>query len=249
MNTALIFVCSSAVDAYLNALCYLSDKRSVTQFSFVFITGAMTEGPSTDFVDDIIFSLERLAEGKYRNRDIEIRQKVKDRYLEIAMTLRSSSNLIELVSLEELDEFLADRAQRASPRQVFIDVTGLPKILTAHVMLISLVSGYQVYAFELRHKVDQAYPERSLYWAMPQGGFDYPPLTRDPAVQSSFRQLIHVRRIVWTIAATSLVGFACFVVLLLVDSTNATLAIIGLAANVIGIASGIFQALMTKAPQ
>jgi hypothetical protein len=116
----------------------------------------------------------------------------------------------------------------------------------AHVMLICLTGGYQVHTFELRHKVDRSYPERSLYYALPTGGFDYPPLTRDPAVQSSVRQLIPLRRVMWATAAVSAVGVICFTTLLLVDSNNTAFAVIGLAANVLGIAGDARQALTTR---
>lgn len=246
MNSALIFICSDQIGPYLNALSYLSDKRGVSKFTFVFITGAMMEGPQTIFTETIISTLERLADGVYFDHPVTVDAQTRARYASLACNLRASPNLTEVVSLEELTSFLTERARKMNSSQLLIDVTGLPKILTAHVMLICLVGGYQVHAFELRHKVNRNHPELSLYFSLSPGDFDYPPLTRDPAVQASVHQLVHVRRVMWTTALVSTIGVICFAALLLIDSTNTTLAVIGLTANVIGISSGVLQALTTR---
>jgi len=72
MNTALIFVCSQNIDAYINAAAYLQDKREVTKFTFVFLVDAPTESPATHFVEEILSRLSMLAEGKYNGRPIDI---------------------------------------------------------------------------------------------------------------------------------------------------------------------------------
>ncbi|WP_460845124.1 hypothetical protein [Phytohabitans suffuscus] len=225
---------------------YLRDKRSVTSFTFVFVTGAMMEGPQTAYVETIITTLEDLANGTYLKRAADIDPRSRVHYKALAADVRGSPKLTETVFLEGLGEFLARRTAETNGGQPVIDVTGLPKILTAHVMLICLVGGYQVHAFELRNKVNHARPELSLYFALPAGGFDYPALTRDPAVLTSIRQLVHVRRVMWTTAALSTIGVICFASLLLVDTNNPVLAAVGLTANVIGIAGGVLQALTTR---
>ncbi|GII76662.1 hypothetical protein Sru01_16440 [Sphaerisporangium rufum] len=246
MSAALIFVCSNDVGPYLNALAYLSDKHNISDFKFVFVTGAMIEGPQTSFVETIVLALEDLASGTYEKRCVEIDARTAGQYATLAANLKSNSRSTEVVSLDELPDLLAKQVAETGRAKLFVDVTGLPKILMARVLLVCLVGGFHVYAFELRHRVDREFPERSLYFAMPPGAFDYPPLARDLAVHNSVRQLINVRRVLWITAMVSLVGVVCFATLLLIDSSNTVLAVVGLAANIIGIASGALQALATR---
>jgi hypothetical protein len=246
VNAALVFVCSDQVGPYINALSYLADKLDVRDFLFVFTTGAMMEGPRTAFVDTIIDALGELAQGRYLGRAVSVDSAARAAYSKLSATLTAKTDLVRSISLEELGGFLGQQAGRTSRGRLFVDVTGLPKILMAHVMLICVSAGYSAYAFELRHAVNRSHPEKSLYHALPFGAFEYPSLTRDPAVQSSVRKLIPIRRIVWATVLLSSVGVTCFAALLLVSPSNQVLAVIGLAANIIGIAGGGLQALAMR---
>jgi hypothetical protein len=75
VNAALVFVCSEQVGPYVNALSYLRDKRNVTEFTFVFITGAAIEGPRTAYVKEIIEALQNLAGGEYLGRPVATKPK------------------------------------------------------------------------------------------------------------------------------------------------------------------------------
>lgn len=244
MNTALIFTFSNNVDIYINSILHLGDKYAVSKFSFIFVTGATIEGPSTDFADKIVSGLEDLSAGIYKNSSIEIDDRIKSRCAATVDNLKASQSNQELaqpVPLEELEKFLERQSKQARPGRLFIDVTGLPKVLMSHVMLIGIAGGHETYAFELHKQPDRAHPEKSLYFFIPPGGFSYYPLRQSPAVQSVFRKLIHVRRILRTTTATLIVGIICFSILTFIDSQNPILATIGLVSNLIGIVSGIYQ--------
>ncbi|SCE91770.1 hypothetical protein GA0070618_1897 [Micromonospora echinospora] len=242
MSAALVFICSDHVGPYVNAVSYLRDKRGVASFTFIFITGALVEGPRTDFVESITAAFESLGEGRYLGRPAHVDEKSQARYRETAEFLDCRSS-VKVVPLEDLAGYISREAKSVKLGQLAIDVTGLPKVLAAHVMLICLAVGRQVHTFELRQRTNPKAPELSLYHALSAGDFDYPSLARDPAVLASVRQLVHVKRATWAIVVVSLIGMASLAVLIAVDAKNPALAIVGLAANVIGIAGGTLQAI------
>lgn len=246
MYSALIFVCSDQPEPYLNVLTYLADKRGTSQFTFVFITGAMMEGPQTSFVDTLISNIDELANGRYRGRQITTSEEVRKKYAMLASNLRSNPNLTKVIALEELADLISSQISKNRQRLPIIDVTGLPKILAAHVMLICLAEGHPVHAFELRDRVDRRRPELSLYFSLPSGAFDYSQLTRDPAVQASLRRLIPLRKIMWAITAALAIGMGCFTTLIFLKPDNIIFSLIGIAANLIGIIGGVSQIISMR---
>jgi hypothetical protein len=246
VKSATIFVCSDDVGPYVNVVSYLKDKRSISRFTFVFLTGAMTESPQTAFVDAIVEALEKLGEGKYKGREVDVPQDERTRYMNLAQDLRSCPDLVISITMEQLPGYLAGQQSMAKPDRPVIDVTGLPKILMAHVLLICIAHGHSVHAFELRNRINRSRPELSLYNFLPAGGFDYPPLNRDPTVLNSFGKLVPARRIMWSTVVVTGVGLTCFAILLLVDPTNLWLVEVGLAANVLGISGAILQGLSMR---
>jgi hypothetical protein len=247
LSAALIFVFSDQPGPYVNALSYLYDKRDVSIFKFVFVTGASTEPPKTDLVESIIKAVEDLSQGIYCGNSVDIDPLSQASYASIASTLRNSRPLTRVIPLDELSTFLSGQIDgNIRSNDVIVDVTGLPKVLMAHVMLICHVGGHAVHTFELRNQANRRRPELSLYFSLPLGGYGYPSLSRDVAVQQSVRKLVHIRRMMWTTTLVSVVAFACFAVLLMVDSRNILLAVIGLAANIVGILGSIVQAMATR---
>lgn len=246
MNTALIFVCSDNVDSYINAIAYLCDKCGVARFTFVFLRETASESPATNFVDNILGKLVKLAEGEYDGRRSDIDDNAKAQYALLAASLRASPPLREVTTLAELPSLLLRHAAAAKPDQLFIDTTGLTKSLMAHVFSIAIFLGYEAYTFELRERPNRERPELSLYFSLRPADFNYHPLTREITVQRIRSRLIPLPRILKVAAAISATSAVCFGVLLLVDPNNIVLLLIGLIANVIGVASGALQVLAMK---
>jgi len=247
MNSALIFVCTDNVDPYLNALSYLYDRCGVTRFTFVFLSEVATEAPATKFVDDIIATLSSLADGEYGKHPVDVDERSKELYSLLAANLKSNPSLHTAIPLKELPTFLSKQTVEAKPDKLFIDITGLTKDVMAQVFSITIFLGYDAYAFVLNERPNKKKPELSLYFHLRPSDFHYHALSQEPTVQRIRRRLIPLPRIIWTAGIISAVSTICFLTLLLVDPSNIVLAITGLAANVIGIASGAIQALTFKA--
>lgn len=220
MNTALIFVCSQNIDAYINAAAYLQDKREVTKFTFVFLVDAPTESPATHFVEEILSRLSMLAEGKYNGRPIDIDDSAKAQYALLAANLRSNPSLRQVTTLEELPGFLRRQAAAAKPGRIFIDTTGLTKNLLAHVFSIAIFYDYEAYTFELRERPNRSRPELSLYFHLRPTDFQYQLLTQEPTVQRIRKSLIPVSRILWITTTLFVVSIACLAAYLIMDQDN-----------------------------
>lgn len=246
MNTALIFVCSDNVDAYINAAAHLHDKRGVTKFTFVFLVDAITESPPTNFIDSILSKLSELAVGKYNGRTLDVSENERLQYALLAATLRSNPYSQEVTTLDDLPKLLRQQASAAKPGRLFIDVTGLTKNLLVHVFSIAIFYNHEVHSFELQKRPSRNHPELSLYFRLRHEDFRYQPLTQEPTVQRIRKNLIPISRI-WRITTTSLfIGALCLVAFLILDQDHPAFVIIGTIANVLGIGGSVFQFLTTK---
>lgn len=242
MNTALVFVCTPNADSYINALMHLRDKHDVASFEFVIVTGGPTEGPSAGFVEEqLVPRLTDLGKGIYAGKRGVIEKRTCPKYGDLAATLRRGSLNPTITELDGLPGLLKRKAREVRPHRLFIDITGLPKVLAAQVMLISLANSRPVHTFELRHTLDREHPENSLYFSLPSGGFEYRSLSDDRAVKSNFAKLVRIERFGWALAATLLIALACFLILLLATPNNPMVAGIGLAASLFSISAGIWQ--------
>ncbi|MGP4109728.1 hypothetical protein ACTWP5_02270 [Streptomyces sp. 4N509B] len=242
MSWALVFVYSNDVGPYINVLSYLEDKRSVSNFKFVFLTGVVNESPRTNFVDSILLELDNLANGTYKGRELALSHDVREKYASIARHLRRNDSLAVPITMEQLGDFLKKYEAESKPIPLLVDVTGLPKTQMAHVLLVCLSHRSTVTnTFELLARPNRARPELSLYHALGQNDFWYASLTRDLTVHNSVRQLVPVRRVVLVagvVAAITLVGFF---INLLTDPESIWLSVLGITSSLFGILSTALQ--------
>jgi len=255
VNSALVFVCTPTLGPYLNALSYLDDKRSVTRFTLVAMTGEGIEAPA-GLDQRIVGALEGLAEGKFESREndrtverlIDIQRADRERYARIANSLRKHSPTVRNEHVDTLAAFIAEHMSTNAQNEVVIDVTGLTKVQTARIILICLDRGNKVHTFDLDQRASKDHPERSLYHLLEPGSYRYECLTRDQAVQTSLKKFVSRSTITWSTAAVIGVAIACLGALQFVQPTNPTLSAISLVANVLGIAGVLWQGTTRRGP-
>ncbi len=250
-DRAVISVCSSNLGPYVNAISYLFDRRGIRSFVFLFITDVSAEAPSNSLALEILSAFDNLGStGCFWDSTVDPPAELNDNearlFLEVADCLEASAESPVTVSIDQLTTALDHWKAESLTTELVLDITGLPKVVAAQVTAICVTSGHAVSMFDLRTDPKGKPPVDLLYGRLSEGDSDYTRLNREPAVQSSLRRLVSIRRALMITGLAMIGGLAALAIVLVVDRENITFVALAVSANLVGIAGTTYQLVVSR---
>jgi hypothetical protein len=245
----LLFIVSGNVEPYVNVLAHAYKNLGIAGVDFVSIQGSTKSGSPAEFSQierGILALLSELAQGKFHGVDLTHRDDGISTFLPVENALTSKS--YNVINYSDLATHLHNLIPARRRGEYIVDVTGLTKNLAIEIVTLSLSLGLRAYSFELsQHRISLP-AEMRMFHELKTDDYSYVCLTDTPAIRAASTRLVRRDRVLaWTLAAT-ITTLGSFLILTFTDDQNIALKIVGLAANIIGIAGPTLQLASRRNP-
>ena len=235
-KTLFIFLFTSQVDSYINAIAYTYDEMRIEAVRLVYVKGTATEltdSKASTLSNQIWSRIESLKD------KAKIYEQINERLLD--------RQLIPIEYSDLKKRFSQITKKQGSLRNCIVDLTGATKVPSIDVFSVCLALGIRsIYSFELVEKPnynDPDYnPDNFLYDALNEkDDYLYTCISNTDPVKASKASLLRKSFLLWYIGAFSLcVMVASLYLLLAFGSDNIAVQSLNVAAAVVGLVSPIF---------
>lgn len=234
-KTLFIFLFSSQVDSYINAIAYTYDEMKIEAVRLVYVKGTKTEltdSKASTLSNQIWSRIENL-----KNR-AKIYEQINERLLD--------RQLIPIEYSDLKSRFNQITKKQGSLRDCIVDLTGATKVPSIDVFSVCLALGIRsIYTFELAKKPNYKDPDYNpddfLYDALNKNDYSYTCVSNTEPVRTSQASLLRKSFLLWYIGTFSLcVMIGSLYLLLAFGSNNIAIQGLNVAAAVVGLVSPIF---------
>lgn len=234
-KTLFIFLFSSQVDSYINAIVYTYDEMRIEAVRLVYVKGTTTEltdSKASTLSNQIWSRIESLKD------KAKIYEQINERLLDRQLIPIEYSDLKKRLS--------QITKKQGSLRNCIVDLTGATKVPSIDVFSVCLALGIRsIYTFELAKKPnykDPGYnPDNFLYDVLNKNDYSYTCVSDTEPVRASQASLLRKSSLLWYVGTFSLcVMVASLYLLLAFGSDNIAVQGLNVAAAVVGLVSPIF---------
>ncbi len=234
-KTLFLFLFSSQVDSYVNAIAYTYDEMRIEAVRLVYVKGTTTEltdSKASTLSNQIWSRIDSLKD------KAKIYEQINERLLDRQLLP---------IEYSELKNRLSQITKRqGSLRNCVVDLTGATKVPSIDVFSVCLALGIKsIYTFELAKKPnyrDPRYnPDNFLYDKLNKNDYSYTCVSDTEPVRASRASLLRKSYLLWYVGAFSLFVMVVSLYLLLTfSSDNIAIQVLNVAAAVVSLASPIF---------
>lgn len=187
--TLILFLSTSRVDPYVNAIAYAFDRLHITAVKLVYVSGSttgLTVSEAADVSNAIwnrVSQLSATAEVYHR-----LHERLLDRHVKQVDYTNLKSEFAQLVQTQH------------GPKRCIVDLSGASKAASLDIFSACLAIGVsRVHVFELRNPADPSAPEKSLYHSLDVADYSYTCITDSPPVQASRTSLLRTSTLAWQV--------------------------------------------------